>query len=68
MTVKIINDSTGPDKPVLTVSVFVALPRLGRPTDVLKPSTLKPALAVRRASTEMSNKFAPRQVRGALRI
>eukprot|EP00171_Calliarthron_tuberculosum_P002038 IDg2038t1 len=64
--VKAINDSVGPDGLVPTLLVCGALPRLGLPTDKPAAGTFERAIAVRKASEQMSRHFAQRQVRDAL--
>lgn len=65
--VKSLNDSVGPDGLIPTLLVYGALPRLGLPTDKPSPGTLDRAVAVRKASEQMSRYFAKRQLRDALR-
>lgn len=66
MAVKAINDSVGPDGLVPTLLVYGALPRLGLPHDKPNPSTFQRAAALRKATQEMSKRFAKRQVQSAL--
>ncbi len=65
---KALNDSTGPDGLVPTLLVYGALPRLGLPIDKPSPTMYERAIAVRKATDEMSKHFASRQVRDALRM
>lgn len=65
MAVKCVNDSVGPEGIVPTLLVFGALPRVGLPNDPPTPSTLKRAIALRKATEAMSRHFAKRQVRDA---
>lgn len=65
--VKSVNDSVGPDGLVPTLLVYGALPRLGLPTDRPSPTAQQRALAVRKATKAMSQHFAKRQVKDALR-
>lgn len=67
MAVKSVNDSAGPDVLVPTLLVYGALPRLGLSSDPPKPSTFKRAVAVQKATSEISKHFARRQVSAAVR-
>lgn len=67
MAVKSVNDSAGPDGLVPTLLVYGALPRLGLPSDPPTPSSFKRAVAVRKATQEISKHFARRQVSAAVR-
>lgn len=64
--VRSINDSVGPDRLVPTLLVYGSLPRLGLPTDKPAPGTYERAVAVRKASEQMSRYFAQRQLKDAL--
>ena len=65
--IKSVNDSLGPDGLVPTLLVYGALPRLGFSTDKPSIGIYSRAVAVRKASEELSRHFAKRQVRDAVR-
>lgn len=65
--VKAVNDSVGPDGLVPTLLVYGALPRLGVPGEKPTPTTLQRAIALRKATAEMTKHFARRQVTDATR-
>lgn len=67
MSVKAVNDSVDPDGLVPTLLVFGSFPRLGLPSDPPTPSTFKRAVALRKATTEISKHFASRKVRDPLK-
>ena len=65
--VKSLNDSVGPEGLVPTLLVYGALPRLGFPTDKPAKGIYERAVAVKKASDEMSKYFAKRQYRDAMK-
>jgi hypothetical protein len=67
MTVKVINDSAGPDSIVPTLLVFSAYPQL---TEIDPPSSLviKRAEAIYTATKEVRRLYAKRRVKDALVI
>lgn len=67
MAVKAIDDSARPYGLLPTLSLFVALFRLGLPTDASVQSNLKQAAALRKATSAMSKHFPSRQARNAPR-
>lgn len=66
MTVNAINDLIKTDGLVPILLVFGALQRLGLLKNSFSPSTFQRAIALRKATSEMSKHFAARQVRDAL--
>lgn len=63
--VKAVNDSVGPDGLVPTLLLYGTLPRLGFPTEKPAPSIYQRAVAVKKATDEISRIFAKRiQVKG----
>lgn len=60
-------DSAGPDRPVPTILVLVALPCLGLSKDGHTPSTFLQAVALGKAVAAMLKRFTSRQVRDELR-
>lgn len=67
MAVKSVNDSTGPHIYVPSLLVYESLPPLGLPTDKPTTSIHKRAAAVRKATSELSKRFARRQIRYGVR-
>ena len=65
MAVKAVNDSTGPNRLVLTLLVFGAYPRMTS-EDALSLSVIKRAEAIRVATKEVRRLHAERQVADAL--
>lgn len=65
--VKSVNDSVGPNGLIPTLLVYGALPRLGFPSDPPTPSMYQRAVALQKATNEMSKYFAKSQINGALR-
>ena len=66
-SVKLLNDSIGPDGLIPEILVYGAFPRLCFPSDKPAPGIYERSVAARKATEEMTLRFALRQLKAALR-